>query len=373
MSKVDQEAFWEMQNAYRNMPYNVGRLTATLDALAMAEQLDTSSRASVLYDLAWAYAVGDDPAKALPVCAEFLALLEECPAYQRRRIEAPSAAMIAAYVALSLPQIPLEQCRALLQEFYGQVKKYGLGERVWQVHACGFCLDIGDTEAAEAHLQRFYQTQRDEISDCQVCEAGNVAECLLGLGRRQEAMRVLQPVLDGSLTCENQPWSSLAMLIHDRMNCGELEAAKVLGQRLARKKLDRKGDLPYVGALLRLRAWDCPEQWISLLEKGIRWSVDVWDQRLLFGFYQGAWIFCARLSEKETTLPLFLPQKWNGWREDGQYDTAALAQWLYGQMAEIAHRFDRRNGSSRFGKQIPAFSLPEAPGKGQGCRQHNRE
>lgn len=362
MSRVDQEAFQDMQNAYRNMPYNVGRLTATLDALAMAEQLDASLRASVLYDLAWAYALGDDPAKALPVCAEFLTLLEECPAYQQRRIEAPSAAMIAAYVSLSLPQIPLEQCRALLQEFYRQVKQYGLGERVWQVHACGFCLDIDDTEAAEAHLQRFYQTQRDEISDCEACEAGNVAECLLGLGRRQEAMRALQPVLDGSLTCEDQPWSSLAMLIHDGMDRGDLEGAKALGQRLARKKLDRKGDLPYVGALLRLRAWNCPERWISLLEKGLRWSVGVWDQRLLFGFYQGAWIFCARLSEKEATLPLSLPKKFDGWREDGQYDTTALARWLYGQTVEIAHRFDRRNGSSRFGKQIPPFALPEACG-----------
>lgn len=352
--EIDVVGFREKQRVYRNLPYGAKRLAATLDALSAAEGLDPSSRASVLYDLAWAYAVGDDPAKALPTCAEFFALLEQYPDAVNSKTKAPSAAMIANYVAMELPQIPLAQCRSLLEQFHQQVKKYGIGERLWQIHACHYSLMTGDEAGAEQHLQAFRTTPRDAISDCEACEAGNTAECLMNLGRREEAKAVLQPVLDGSLTCGHQPWSSLSMLIHDALDHGELEEAEVLGQRLAHAPLRNCSDLTSAGALLRLWAATDLGRTISLLEKGISWSIGMWDQSLLFDLYRGAWAVCSKLGERQEKIPLQLPKKFPCWQADGIYDSGTLAEWFYTQMGEIANRFDRRNGTTIYAdKRMP--------------------
>lgn len=375
MSEDTQLLLKQLQNAYRDMPYNQRRLAVTLEALALAEQLDAPTRATVLYDLAWAYAMGDDPAKALPICAEFLALLEECPGYRNIHTEAPSAAMIAAYVARSLPQISAEQCAALLEEFHRQVKKFGVGERLWLTHACAFSIDQGDTKAAEAHLQAFYRTKRDAISDCRACETSNIVEFLLRLGRREEAQQLLQPVLDGSLTCHDQPWSVLCILIHDALDRGDVADAKNYAQFLSRKKLGKKSDLPCAGALLRLYSYDDCAQSLALLEQGLDWSIGLWDQLLLFDFYRGAQRFCARLSRQTPTIPLSLPKKFACWQADGLYDSAALAQWLNQQAVEIAQKFDRRNGNDRFSVQIAhaAFSEEADSNRPQGCSTKGEE
>lgn len=338
--------FKEKRRAYQRLPYGTQRLAATLAALSATEGLSPDCRADVLYDLAWAYGVGDDPAKALPTCAEFFALLEQYPDQIDGKRMAPKAAMIASYVAMNLPQIPLSQCQALLEQFHEQVRRYGIGERLWQIHACHFSFMTGDMAGAASHLQCFQRTPRDSISDCIACEASNTAECLLHLNRREEAVAVLQPVLDGSLTCDQQPWSALAMLIHDALDHEDLDYAKELGERLARRSLQSCNDLGTVGALLRLHACTDWQHSLGLLEKGIDWSIGIWDQSLLFDFYRGAWAVCTKLGEGEAKIPLRLPKKFPCWQADGRYDSSVLSAWFYTQMQEIADRFDRRNGTS---------------------------
>lgn len=40
--------------------------------------------------------------------------------------------------------------------------------------------------------------------------------------------------------------------------------------------------------------------------------------------------------------------------ENGVYDCVALTQWFWSRAEEIGARFDRRNGSSNYGKQLLA-------------------
>ncbi|MFQ9473844.1 MAG: hypothetical protein ACLR0P_12280 [Oscillospiraceae bacterium] len=99
-----------------------------------------------------------------------------------------SVTMLASSIARRLPQIPLEQCKSLLAEFRDQVRAYGLGERLWQCHAGEFAMMTGDLTALEEHLERFRAAERDDVSDCAVCETGAMAEYLLALGRRTEEL-----------------------------------------------------------------------------------------------------------------------------------------------------------------------------------------
>ena len=113
-----------------------------------------------------------------------------------------SVTMLASSIARRLPQIPLEQCKSLLAEFRDQVRAYGLGERLWQCHAGEFAMMTGDLTALEEHLERFRAAERDDVSDCAVCETGAMAEYLLALGRRTEAVALVEDLLQKKEFCE---------------------------------------------------------------------------------------------------------------------------------------------------------------------------
>lgn len=350
----DVQTLKRMIDDFRALPFGQSRLVLNQQALALAEELDIPFyRLYVRAELVWSYMMGDDPAKVLPLCAEFFALLEEYPDgmppdYLFRN--AISMAMISFVVVLDLPQIPLEQCQAMMEQFHDQVKRYGKGERLYHMHVCCFCVATGDLEGAEAHLKAFLESPKDEISDGKITDTCNAAEILLGLGRREEALQMLKPVI--ALTCDQQPYHALSALINDALDHGELDKAKELGQYLSRHTMSGRKDLPYTGALLRLWAYTNPGRFIHLLEKGISWSIGVWDQSRLFDFYRGAGEFCVRLGEQTDTIPLNLPDSFPLYQENGIYNSSELAQWFYDQAEAIAHSFDQRNRSNYYGRKL---------------------
>ena len=69
-----------MQKELREMPSSPQRLELCQEFVALADREKArAQQISGRYDLAWAYATAGDPAKALPVCAEFLQMQEETP------------------------------------------------------------------------------------------------------------------------------------------------------------------------------------------------------------------------------------------------------------------------------------------------------
>lgn len=47
-----------------------------------------------------------------------------------------------------------------------------------------------------------------------------------------------------------------------------------------------------------------------------------------------------------------LPEEFAQWRQDGVYETAMLADWFYKEAKEIAERFDKRNKSDYYMKNL---------------------
>lgn len=70
----------QMQKELREMPSSPQRLRFCQEFVALADREQArAQQISGRYDLAWAYATAGDPAKALPVCAEFLQMQKETP------------------------------------------------------------------------------------------------------------------------------------------------------------------------------------------------------------------------------------------------------------------------------------------------------
>lgn len=381
---ADYEKLSKLQEQYRELPHSPQRVELCREAVAVADRLEEpSEQLAGRFDLAYAYIFGDDPAKALPVCAEFMQLHQENPGElgEAEGDAVISVAMLASSIARRLPQIPLEQCKSLLAEFQDQVRAYGLGERLWQCHAGEFAMMTGDMTALEEHLDRFRAAERDDVSDCAVCETGAMAEYLLTLGRRTEAVALAEELLEKQEFCEEQPWKLLSILTDDALERNDLQAAERFSAAMVIQPIKAAADLRRVGTLLRMKG--ATGDWrdgSKLLKKALLWTANFWDQELLFYFYLGAASFCQAYSAEHTEIKLPPVPGFTDCPKNSAYDCAALTQWFWSRAEEIGARFDRRNGCPNYRERLKRLlnDLPQneetsmvAPEQGQqesGCQ-----
>lgn len=381
---ADYEKLSKLQEQYRELPHSPQRVELCREAVAVADRLEEpSEQLAGRFDLAYAYIFGDDPAKALPVCAEFMQLHQENPGElgEAEGDAVISVAMLASSIARRLPQIPLEQCKSLLAEFQDQVRAYGLGERLWQCHAGEFAMMTGDMTALEEHLDRFRAAERDDVSDCAVCETGAMAEYLLTLGRRTEAVALVEELLEKQEFCEEQPWKLLSILTDDALERNDLQAAERFSAATVIQPIKAAADLRRVGTLLRMKG--ASGDWkdgLKLLKKSLPWTANFWDQDLLFYFYLGAASFCRAYSAEHTEIKLPPVPGFTDCPKNSAYDCAALTQWFWSRAEEIGARFDRRNGCPNYRERLKRLlnDLPQneetsmvAPEQGQqesGCQ-----
>lgn len=381
---ADYEKLSKLQEQYRKLPHSPQRVELCREAVAVADRLEEpSEQLAGRFDLAYACIFGDDPAKALPVCAEFMRLHQENPGElgEAEGDAVISVAMLAGSIARRLPQIPLEQCESLLAEFRDQVRTYGLGERLWQCHAGEFAMMTGDLTALEEHLDRFRAAERDDVSDCAVCETGAMAEYLLALGRRTEAVALAEELLEKQEFCEEQPWKLLSILTDDALERNDLQAAERFSAAMVIQPIKAAADLRRVGTLLQMEG--ASGDWkdgLKLLKKSLPWTANFWDQDLLFYFYLGAASFCRAYSIQNLKIKLPPVPGFTDCPKNSAYDCAALTQWFWSRAEEIGARFDRRNGCPNYRERLKRLlnDLPQneetsmvAPEQGQqesGCQ-----
>ncbi|MFR8068348.1 MAG: suppressor of fused domain protein [Clostridium sp.] len=353
---ADYEKLEKLQEQYRELPHSPQRVELCREAVAVADRLEEpSEQLAGRFDLAYACIFGDDPAKALPVCAEFMRLHQENPGElgEAEGDVVISVAMLASSIARRLPQIPLEQCKGLLTEFRDQVRTYGLGERLWQCHAGEFAMMTGNLAALEEHLERFRAAERDDVSDCAVCETGAMAEYLMALGRRTEAVTLVEDLLQKQEFCEEQPWKLLSILTDDALARNDLQEAEHFSAAMLIQSIKNPSDLRRVGTLLRMKG--ASGDWkdgLKLLKKALPWTNNFWDQDLLFYFYLGAASFCQAYSAEHTEIKLPPVPGFTDCSENGLYDCAALTQWFWSRAEEIGARFDRRNGCPNYRERL---------------------
>lgn len=334
-----------------NMEYGRAKLEAALETMALADENgDPWCRIASRYFVSWSYVLADDGAKSLPFCAEFFQLLEQYPHIKLDAVFELSLANESVHVALSLPQIPREQCQALLDYFASRSKFYNSGKYHYQKAVFEFQMEMGMYEQAECSFERFRTEQPDEDWSCEGCDAGQIAAALIDLGHREQAIEAAQPLLTGAIKCNHsiQPQSILACLLQSDLEHGCMEEAAVRVAKLTRIGFRDRSDLFALSQCLLYQAVAEPERALSLLEKGIAWSVGMLDVAVLFYFYRSAWALCDVLAKDHAQLTLGLPKKFPLFRDNGLYQTHDLAKWFYENAAEIGQKFDRRNGTDKY-------------------------
>ncbi len=141
----------------------------------------------------------------------------------------------------------------------------------------------------------------------------------------------------------------------------DLAKAATLAEALYRKsKLGDPSDLGYFGAVLRYFAFTAPRKAKKILKHFLLSWEPLWDQDKWFSFLIGAWTVCHEFAKiSDVIYEKMLPDTIPFWRKDGVYNVKEMGNWFYNQAADVAAKFDSRNGTNYYSAELgrAAFSM----------------
>lgn len=353
----------DLENTIKGLPPGDKQMTAFLNAIARADEAeDARWRLLFRYDYAFEATFHDDPPKAIPVAAEFGSIFEEFPDALPKESAAELYLMITQMAIdpmVFLPQIPMTQWEDLMQQFYGLVKKYHIGLRTYWWQMCRFWQYL-DKEKAFEYFERFWKTGRDGLSDCRACERSYAVQMSLLVGDKTAADNYAKPLEQGRIWfCNDTPQLYWLAYLEYAMNQGDLQTAQRRANSLFFKGNRDKSDLNYLGAVLRCWAFTDLDRAIELIQNRLIWTIGLWDQKKVYDFYKGAWVCFCELAKKTESYFLQLPEAFPLYQKDGLYYIPDLASWFYTQASNIGRRFDLRNHSDYFAKDLALAGGPE--------------
>lgn len=357
-SKFDGQA---LDDAIQRLPAGAVRMSALQEAIPQADAAkDAYWQLTFRYEYACEATFRDDPPKAMPAAAEFASIFEADPDALPEDGGSECYLMIAQMgidPIVNLPQIPLAQWEALMEQFYALVKRYHIGLRTYWWQMARFWRYI-DQEKAFGYFQRFWKTGRDGLSDCRACERSYAVQMSLMVGDRAAADAYAKPMEAGRIRfCSDTPQLYWLAYLEDALDRGDLQEAEPLANKLYRKSDRDKSDLSYLGAVLRCWAYTNPDRAVALAAKRFPWTLGMWDQKKVYDFYKGAWACFQELAKRTNTVKLELPEKFALYQGNGTYAVPALAEWFRAQAANIAQKFDQRNGTDWYAQNLSRIEV----------------
>ena len=185
-------------------------------------------------------------------------------------------------------------------------------------------IDMGDTREAKANYELWKKLAKDDMADCEACEASDEIAYLCFAGEHEAALELAEPILSGELTCGEVPHTTYAPILFSMIKTGKIEEAKAL--------------LPKAAATIESNPRVINEI-ASLIE------------------------IAVRLDERETALNL--ARKHSAVILDGNDDLNDLRFFIavsafgdesdYKIALEIAGKFDARNGSTYYSDYLNEF------------------
>ena len=124
--------------------------------------------------------------------------------------------------------------------------------------------------------------------------------------------------------------------------------ASQLNYRLEHRILD----LSYIGAVIRCFAYTNIEKAIEKFVSGMELVLGLWDQKKVYDFYKGAYVCFHELAKNKDTVTLSLPEEFPMYNKSGSYNCKELEQWFYEQAEATGNKFDKRNNSNYFKKNL---------------------
>jgi hypothetical protein len=111
------------------------------------------------------------------------------------------------------PEVPLAQTYGVLDDMERRWRAGGHSMHAVHQYRWLVASHVGDAETAAEQYRLWSTAPRDALSDCVGCDPTSKVRHLIDTGRPGDAVALAVGVLDGSLTCNEQPQQMLTALL----------------------------------------------------------------------------------------------------------------------------------------------------------------
>lgn len=127
---------------------------------------------------------------------------------------------------LKIPGVPLQAIEDWLVQMEIRYRAAGHTLRAPRAYELAVASHIGDRERAQRAFDSWLAAERDKMSDCQACEVGDEGDWHLRCGDDHAALHAWAPVLDGELTCSEEPHRVIAKSLLPLVRAGRIDEAR---------------------------------------------------------------------------------------------------------------------------------------------------
>lgn len=217
---------------------------------------------------------------------------------------------------------------------------------------------MGDFARANQYMEKWTETPRDEMADCEACEQNKLSEYFGRIGEFEESAKVAEKLLDGRMVCAEIPHLTYGHLVATYLKLGRLDEVRANHSKWYRMVNDNEDFLKTVSQhMLFAAGTDQFPEAIAMFERHAPWAAETVNDQNRFAFYNSARFLFQRMSPTGSNLRLNVPDEFAFKREDAQYQCAELAQWFHAESTSLAKQFNQRNGNEYFTKLM---AEPEA-------------
>ncbi|MGW1342551.1 tetratricopeptide repeat protein [Kribbella sp. NPDC002412] len=347
---MNQDLIDRLQRA-ESTPYGKAR-SALLEDVVRRADADGADDLAFYSRLALvtAYVMGGEPRKSLVPFARCVAAWDADPGkYQDYSHLFHWCFKYAPSTLTKFPEVPLDRAYAVLDDMERRWQLSGHSMHAVHQHRWLVAHHIGDTEAAAEQFRLWSTAPRDDLSDCVGCDPTSKVHHLTSVGRTADAVALAVNVLDGQLTCAEQPQQMLTALLPAYLAEGmytEAIDAHRKGYRLLRSRVGELSEhADHVEFLARtgneLKA-------VELIERHLPEFDDPPSPYAEMTFAAAAAHALGRVDGLMIRLP-----------KADSVPAAELSEMLAGRALELAAQFDARNGTTHRSSLIQGMLTAE--------------
>ncbi|MBR7832765.1 hypothetical protein KDL01_05805 [Actinospica durhamensis] len=339
----------------REEPHGAARSARTEELVAAAERGEYDrTLVRALFELLSAYEYGAESRKAPVLYNRILTLYTDRPELFDERAE-HRVFWCSKWVTsslLAIPDVPLGAVEGWIAQM--QERFLAADKPLQAVRTSRYKLAAHTGIGMDLAYELWATRPRDEFSDCEACEARDRGRHWAGRGDDARALREWAPVLEGGLSCAEEPASTIALALVPLVRAGRAQEAASLhraGYRATRGKVSMDDAVARHLEFLALTG-NSARGLELLAENRYRFDSTATAETRL-SFLRGVRILLARLTaEGNGRAPVPAP--------DGREATAAeLLAEVTAQTEELARRFDARNGTDYQSTQLQGWCALE--------------
>ncbi|RAJ29563.1 hypothetical protein [Pedobacter cryoconitis] len=253
----------------------------------------------------------------------------------------------------SNPQVPLEQIKAVLEDYKRRIQEQGYNLRSYYTKHLHEALSQKDRVKSRKYLDLMNALPTDGMSDCSACEMDNEVSFLINEGGFKAAYTRALPLIEKQYSCAHVPFITLCNLCYMAIKDNRTGEAAGLFLKAEEELQGNESDSSLVTSMGLLIVYlfhtDKPAGW-NYLERYLPWAMEC-EANLKF-FFSMHVAEALKLEDQLKTVILELPYPHSLYNPSNSYQVKDLYSFYAQQAVSLSQLFDERNGNSNFSLQL---------------------